>query len=224
MNVRPIIFSPPMVRAIMAGRKTETRRVVTGRVALEWLEPGMFTPSFVADPENYLCPYGNPGDFLYVRERFSRPVGGHTLYAADWPDGMVARSEAIRRKFPTLAGSFPDAVWRPSIHMPRELARLFLKVERVRCERLRSITEYEAILEGFEPGRGCAGLRYVDAGTWVSAGHPGYERGLRPSAVAEFACLWDTLNGGKKGRTYFSDPWVWAVRFSICKDPVDLVA
>ena len=69
MRELPIIFSGEMVRAILDGRKTQTRRVVKGE-ALEWLQPGMFTRGFVALPENKMCPYGQPGDLLWVREAF----------------------------------------------------------------------------------------------------------------------------------------------------------
>lgn len=67
MAERPILFSGEMVRAILAGRKTQTRRVVKG-AALGWLQPGVFTPEFVAHPENHLCTFGVPGDTLWVRE------------------------------------------------------------------------------------------------------------------------------------------------------------
>jgi hypothetical protein len=66
MKERPILFSGAMVRALLDGRKTQTRRVVKG-TSLEWLEPKMFSPNFVAKPENYLCPFGFSGDRLWVR-------------------------------------------------------------------------------------------------------------------------------------------------------------
>ncbi len=72
MKERPILFSAPMVRAILAGSKTQTRRAVKGN-ALNWLNDVGFTPEFVAMPENHQCPYGQPGDRLWVREAFSGP-------------------------------------------------------------------------------------------------------------------------------------------------------
>ena len=69
MTERPILFAAPLVRALLAGTKTQTRRIVTGR-ALEWLGPDMFTPDYVADPANAMCRYGVPGDRLWVRETF----------------------------------------------------------------------------------------------------------------------------------------------------------
>lgn len=124
---RPILFSGEMVRAILDGRKTQTRRVAKG-IALEWLAPDMFTPEFVALPENGLCPYGYSGDRLWVRETFQ-----------SYGDGFAYRATPV----------IPDnRNWKPSIFMPRSASRITLEITNVRVERLNEITEMDAEAEG----------------------------------------------------------------------------
>lgn len=101
MKERPILFSGAMVRALLAGTKTQTRRAVKG-LALEWLQPGMFTPEYVADPDNKLCPYGAPGDRLWVRESWART----RVFGAEF---VVYREGDNRTDY--------GGPWKPSIHM-----------------------------------------------------------------------------------------------------------
>ena len=123
---RPILFSGAMVRAILDGRKTQTRRVVKGW-PLEWLQPGMFTPEYVADPRNQACPYGQPGDRLWVRETFcqkwcdQRGYLDEYLYRATEPDVVHPDGQ-------------DKSPWRPSIHMPRAASRITLEITGVRVE------------------------------------------------------------------------------------------
>jgi len=133
---RPILFSAPMVRAILAGQKTQTRRVVKG-IALDWLTPGMFTPEYTADPENGLCPYGKPGDRLWVREAWARTIVGTGTE-------MVVYREGDNR---TDYGG----PWKPGIHMFRRDSRITLEITGVRVERLQAISEADALAEGVEP-------------------------------------------------------------------------
>lgn len=131
MKERPILFSGPMVRAILSGAKTQTRRVVKG-VALEWLAEG-FTPEFVASPDNYVCPYGQSCDRLWVRETFWQPRDkSETLFKAD---GAILGC----------------GKWKPSIHMPRWASRITLEIVSVRVERLNDISEQDARAEGAPP-------------------------------------------------------------------------
>jgi len=127
MDVHPILFSGPMVRAILKGRKSQTRRVVTG-MALDWLRPTGFTPQFVADPENGLCRYGYRGDRLWVRETWLQD-GNSYLYKADF-------------------GETSEFRWKPSIHMPRKASRLTLEIVNLRIERLQDISRDDAKAEG----------------------------------------------------------------------------
>lgn len=186
---RPILFSGPMVRAILEGRKTQTRRIVKG-TALEWLAPGMFTPEFVADPGNRLCPYGQPGDRLWVRETWSNlnadfpAVDPHFVYRADENDhGPVT--------------------WKPSIHMPRAASRLLLEVTDVRVERLQDISEDDARAEGVLENPTGDTLHdfwhYAGDGCWGAF-----------NAVHSFESLWQSINGPE---SWDENPWVWAVTF-----------
>lgn len=130
LKERPILFSGPMVRAILAGTKTQTRRLVKAR-ALEWLGPDMFTPEYVADPANGLCPYGVPGDRLWVRETWQENTP---------PSGYIYRADDV-------AGHI-DTGWRPSIFMPRAACRIRLEVTDLRVQRLQDISEEDAKAEG----------------------------------------------------------------------------
>lgn len=129
---RPILFSGPMVRAILDGRKTQTRRVVKGR-ALEWLAPGMFAPSFVASPKNDMCHYGAVGDRLWVRET--------------WCEGYPDTADPILYRASYHGGAAHK--WRPSIFMRREYSRLNLEITDVRVERLQDIRCTDIRAEGF---------------------------------------------------------------------------
>jgi len=123
MKERPILFSEPMVRAILAGRKTVTRRVKSGE----------------------RCPYGIPGDRLWVREAFATAIPG-------CPNGICYRADHNDRK-----GDGPSNPirWRPSIHMPRWASRILLEVVDARPERLWGITGEDAMREGLDK-RTCA--------------------------------------------------------------------
>lgn len=135
---RPILFSGGMVRAILDGRKTQTRRVVKW-TALEWLASGVFTPEYVASPKNFLCPYGIPGDRLYVRETWAE-----VIYTTDG----IESDRTIYR-----ANQYPyeeSTKWRPSIHMPRWASRILLEITDIRVERLQDISERDAEKEGYK--------------------------------------------------------------------------
>ncbi len=128
---RPILFSAPMVRAILEGRKTQTRRVLKQK-AIDWLPT--LSHTFVASKESTgLCPYGYQGDRLWVRETFC------------WPEDY---SIPIYR----TDGEEPPSMecWKPSIFMPRAASRILLEITDVRVERLQDISEEDAKAEGVE--------------------------------------------------------------------------
>lgn len=215
MTERPILFAAPMVRAVLDDTKGQTRRVLKLQPPEGTTSVAIFhhpddrdgRPRFWslgADPEahgatDYLqpdwvvtCPYGQPGDRLWVREAWAcldshiRP-GSRLAFRANTPDG-----ERIR----------VDAPWRPSIHMPRWASRINLEITGVRVERLKSITEADALAEGIEPYRGpLRWLRYLDAIT----GEP-----IHNTARDAYLALWDAINGAGSAAT---NPWVWAVTF-----------
>ena len=139
MKERPIIFSGPMVRAILDGRKTQTRRAVKPQPL--WVaSPGVPFKTMDADPKGTInCPYGQPGDRLWVRESHYMILQTHdggagaVEYRADYCDELAS---GIR--------------WRPSIHMPRSASRITLEVVSVRVERLDEISEEDAKAEGYK--------------------------------------------------------------------------
>lgn len=198
---RPIIFSGPMVKAILVEQKTMTRRVVRGK-ALEWLQPGMFSPAFVANPENGMCPYGSPGDRLWVRETWAaheyydgRPPRdipeGVTIECAVEPHGVITQGDDHR---PIKEGE--RGKWRPSIFMPRWASRITLEITGVRVERLQDISHEDALAEG---------AKDEDAGSY---GFP-----VTSYAIGNFRLLWDSINA-KRGYSWESNPWVWVIEFN----------
>lgn len=205
MKERPILFSGPMVRAILSGQKTVTRRAMKHQPQKAPVDVVDGVPSWDS-PTNYAgevqmntqrgkpCPYGKPGDRLWVRETFSRsnPGGddGVYFYRADG-------------RFPSVMGGgcfYGDEIWKPSIHMPRFASRILLEVTDVRVERLQDITEDQARAEGIIDG-GC---------TNCGNNEPCGCDCPSPSAVDSFVYLWQQINGPK---AWDANPWVWVVEF-----------
>lgn len=190
---RPILFSGAMVRAILDGRKTQTRRIVKDR-HIDAAPPVAFF-QFLRDH----CPYGQPGDRLWVRETWAQPAAldpGPTVYRADYSASVPAGFENVPPA---------DAIaWKPSIHMPRAACRLVLEVTGLRVERLQDITYDDAIAEGmFDPGS----IR----DTYPPTGETGEQLGRRlKHPQRSFALLWEELNGAG---AWDANPWVWVVEF-----------
>jgi len=199
---RPIIFSGPMVRAILAGAKTQTRRVIvpqpiesSSRTGPMWghrdlagyFADHIFAKCFI---DLVRCPYGAVGDRLWVRETFTLAVNPddspsegedaepHAIYRADWDD---------RKGWPVVTDG-SEFHWSPSIHMPRWASRLTLEITGVRVERLQAITTHDIGAEGIN----------------LSNNHQG--------ARNEYRQLWDALNA-KRGYSWDSNPWVWVLSF-----------
>jgi hypothetical protein len=205
---RPILFSGPMVRAILDGRKTQTRRVAKHPLFLEakrvcsYKQQSEFDLIFEDDSGAIvLCPYGKPGDRLWVRETFF-PV--HTVkhepkFAAVIPE-ILYRADYEDRE-PDRSVIAPHH-WKPSIFMTPALSRITLEVVSVRVERLQDISEADAIAEGVEQ---VGGGRY-----WLGA------PGLVPSGTAAQAYyeLWESINGAG---SWPKNPWVWVVEFQLVK-------
>lgn len=198
MKYRPILFSGPMVRALLDGRKTQTRRVVKAPNSVtafrHFHEDEWDRMQGNVRGDTVRCPYGQPGDRLWVRETWSDECDHHwVMYRAD--------HRAERRS----GGELFDAcsadelrtlhVWSPSIHMPRWASRITLEVTGVRVERLQNISEADAMAEG------CGMLKpYSDH--WQH----------RDVAKEEYRCLWETLHP-RMGETWGHNPWVWVVEF-----------
>lgn len=219
MAEKPILFSAPMVRALLAGTKTQTRRVVKpvggdGGFVLMQGDDGSWWPYRSDDGESSFhtvkrkdgiyfdetpqaCPYGQPGTKLWVRETWARDdEDGTLMYRADLGRDMNANAWEQGR----LEG-VPRYRWRPSIHMPRWASRITLEVTGVRVERLQDIGEADALAEGVTPKwePGCSGRLMEAVGGF----------GFRPAASA-YAELWEQING--QG-SWDANPWVWVVEF-----------
>jgi hypothetical protein len=194
----PILFSGEMVRAILEGRKTQTRRVIKPQPESVC---GDYAPEFIDDEfgwgiknfhaggwrVRFKCPYGKPGDLLWVRETWAHVTDcGHynhmhadnvkVLYGAD---GHICLDR-----------------WRPSIHMPKKFGRLWLEVVNVRVERVQEISNADVLGEGIRVK---------------------HDRRDGPSLrdrneSNQFICLWDSLNA-KRGFSWQSNPWVWVIEF-----------
>jgi len=197
-NERPIVCSGSEVRAILDGRKTQTRRVLSPQPRKNryptWIPPssidsGHFvTLSYYATcAESLTCPYGQPGDRLWVREAWSPgfaaddEVGGdpgRTIYAT------------------TVRGPEPER-WRSPIFMPRTRSRITLDVVSVRVERLQEISDGDVAREGVD---------------WNAIGGPLTSR-TRSFAADAFSRGWDSINA-KRGYSWESNPWAWVLTFS----------
>ena len=180
MKERPIIFSAPMVMAILDGRKTQTRRIVKNA--------HMMTVDGEMVPIAALCPYGQPGARLWVREAWGalpHMLGGF-------------QRESLRYRADGEYQNEHDAWrWRPSIHMPRWASRITLEITGVRVERLQDISEADAVAEG------CKSIRpeLMLDGLIVRLGR---------SAVEEFRLAWEEIHGGG---SWEKNPWVWVIEF-----------
>lgn len=209
---RPILFSSPMVRAILAGQKTVTRRIVTSRVfgaelagaaymgLIEQAIPVLAQFDKGRVFEQIRCPYGGLGDRLWVREthyaeKHHAPDDYPAIhYAADMEERQHdGRSISPPHDRPsTHAGP-----WTPSIHMRRAFSRILLEITSVRVERLQGITEAEAKAEGVTPF-----LRDQEGGDiWSDGTHR-----------TAFNFLWNEINGWSPN-SFDSNPWVWVVGF-----------
>lgn len=196
MKAHPIIFSAPMVRALLEGRKTQTRRIIKPQPSGQlfpregktfWM-PGGFSDS--SEPVD--CRYGGPGDLLWVRE----------TWREDSPDDPEAAVYAA-----TPPQKLPSGFrWKPSIHMPRWASRLTLRITDVRVQRLQDISESDAIAEGL-----------ITTGAEYSFGD-GFAKWVEPKSA--YAHLWNVINGRD---SWALNSWIWALSFEVIKANVDQV-
>jgi hypothetical protein len=193
---RPILFSAPMVRAILEGRKTVTRREVKKPAALDCLAAG-FEPAFLALPGNAdLCPYGKVGDRLWVREAWQADAQVNEVAPRELSHGEPIRYPADGASRQTGCSMITPGKTRPSIHMPRWVSRILLEIIDVRVERLQEISRSDIRAEGLE----CPPELASDD---VS---PNY-RDWYPAAWRD---LWESINGAE---SWNANPWVWVVEF-----------
>ena len=177
MKEHPILYSTEMVKAILAGKKTQTRRV---------MNPQPLQADINAVPTNGwnsvipMNPYGMPGDMLWVREQF-------VAWSLMWKLGQQ-KGFYYRANFPSdYKASWK---WKPSIHMPKAAARIWLQITDIRIERLQEISEEDAIDEG---------VNLADSTKWFKHTHV-------------FQELWEKINGPE---SWNANPYVWVIQFKV---------
>lgn len=249
MKEHPIIMSGPSVLATLAGRKTQTRRVVK-------LQPDAGPNGTMVDlgggwglldgvlSGEWCCPYGQPGDRLWVRETWTADFGGtfsdnrdawwhempaslRTSKATQWIyyhaddsvyHGPWARSpdlpvEASRSGWEPTERDLEGRRWKSPIHMPRWASRITLEVTEVRCQRLHAITDSDLVSEGVDE-RTLFQLAYCPRVRSLSDERYYDESDLLRGSRGAFALAWDILNA-KRGYSWTSNPWVWAITFEV---------
>ena len=188
----PILFSAPMVRAILDGRKTQTRRVVKPQpnvVHAIYNDASIATNLLFRKCDQRIhCPYGQPGNRLWVRETWARDdEDGAVMFRADC--GLGGDADDWQRG---INDGAPRYRWRPSIHLPRWASRILLEVIAVRVERLQDISEADALTEGV---------------TFSVPVKPSRAERMARDAYAE---LWESINGTG---SWDANPWVWVIEF-----------
>lgn len=218
MKQRPILLSTLMIQSTAAGLKTHTRRT-------KGLEEVNFSPNtwqligithetdssdfiqwFVAADGTrkiIICPYGKPGDILWLRETFCTPIVHDGMENDYYYKADDISAVDVRR-------SYMSGKWKPSIFMPKAACRYHLVIKNIVCERLRNISPEDAIREGIEPIHQYAadimknGKLYKD--------YMGLARGLY--AVNSFLSLWESIEGKE---SVDLNPWVWVIKFEVKK-------
>lgn len=187
MKERPILFNTAMVQAILAGRKTQTRRiaqvdhekgmkgpVVRGKTAVSSIH---FRPGL-----DDCCPFGERGDRLWVRESFRLFNSSNECGCSDSPCGCPSNGKPLYR----ATNDDRESKWKPSIHMPRSACRIILEITGLRVERLQDIGEGDAIAEGIPELLKCK------------------------SPADEFRMIWEETGGD-----WNANPWVWVIEFKV---------
>lgn len=226
---RPILFSPEMVKAILDGRKTQTRRALkpqphechNGDLIYKdrlvgsnlswraWNKPNAYGNPMIYEEAYTVCPYGQPGDRLWVRERWAVSLDYDKLAPKEIPS---QNDVSIWYQTPGLymsnryLGDYPGKT-RSSIHMPRWASRITLEITAVRVERLQDISEADIEAEGTPRNIG-----YTPDDAYADQFNSSFERRGR-----DFARLWDNINGNGAG-SWHANPWVWVIEFKRIND------
>lgn len=217
MSERPILFSGPMVRALLDGRKTQTRRIVKHQPikgdVYATKDDGVWGAQTERSVVTYFSsPYGLPGDRLWVRETWAvnkyydgrpankcGPIPEVAVECRELPDAVRVLPSLAHRSIGEERGK-----WRPSIFMPRWASRITLQIEGVRVERLHDI--------GKDGRKGkdvmAEGITEEQIGAWRQWLHPD------DAPAHTYGVLWDSING--KG-SWVANPWVWVVTFNLCR-------
>lgn len=223
MKEHPILFSTPMVQAILEGRKTMTRRILKVKGCKPFVpQPEEWTLSDIEKWNKDYHPYGQVGDIIWVRESFKLAGWNFEqgLMTIEYKDGsmficnaydpsddliwLLDQVEALENggyiePSPTEKDAFilteKRQPFKPSIHMPKEAARIWLKITNVNVERLQSISEVDAMKEGVD-------FEWYDQG-----------RNIKIEAAKQlFKKLWYSIHGRE---SWEANPWVWAIEFEV---------
>jgi hypothetical protein len=223
MNIKPILFSTPMVQAILEGRKTMTRRIVKPQPP-DWCKyfgTSIFTPKgYISgrgeSPEGYgekfiKCQYGTKGDILWLRETWQK----HCIETETDENTWAATEYKSTGQYVYKADNYilpKDSVvfgkWKPSLFMPKEACRLFLKITNVKVERLQDISEEDAYKEGCDKK---LGHKFN-----ISCGESLEEVPHR----FIFYKLWQSINGEQ---SWNDNPYVWVLEFEQCEKPLNFL-
>ncbi|WP_154023051.1 hypothetical protein [Klebsiella oxytoca] len=207
MKERGMIFNAEMVRAILDGRKTQTRRIVKLQPDEDGLAKVTNGPWVDTSERNYRCPFGDVGDRIWVRETFQGPLIDYEQMEAYLEDSsrfekpefcQYAADGGHRPEYQDADDNLRHG-WRPSIHMPRWASRILLEITDVRVERLNSIHDVDAIREGIQNLTTCSHADFGIPGV-VNAQHP----------VRAFQLLWESIYGADSWKF---NPWVWVIEF-----------
>ena len=218
MSEKPIIFSPPMVKAILEGQKTQTRRIIKTppcQIFTYGDSVSVTKPRKFKDEDARFYPYSpySVGDILWVREKFCN------VNAPEFEPDYYYFADTL---LPCCEDYDPSEwTWKPSIHMPRAAARIFLKIKSISVGQVQEITEADAKAEGVEKFNQCKTL-YEDRvrNRVIACGGGAYpivdcvdcEKYKNTSFKNGFMFLWETLNA-KRGFSWKSNPWVWVIEF-----------
>lgn len=226
-NAKPILFNTEMVKAILEGRKTVTRRLVRPQPVanVKTLYRKGDTDVWRSHGADWWYEFKAPcvpGDVLWVRETWTRE-GKNYFYRADFESDYLDPCETLSGGYPAECRYYPGCegcmrerqriCWRPSIHMPKEAARLFLQVTEVRVERLQDITEKQAVSEGLEPVL-CSNCDGYGCSDCVGSG-------CREPALVGFCDVWNSTIKPADLALYGweANPWVWVIGFErVCSD------
>lgn len=246
MKEYPILFSTEMVKAILEGRKMQTRRIIkpqpptteckfiganvevsTGKIGYCWSDgtSGNMQGFWPGLDKDLYCPYGQPGDRLWVREKWrfeeAFDFDGDDFPAAYW---FYASTPELVKCYDGEEYSRDDWKWRPSIHMPKTDARIWLEIEEVKVERVQDISEEDILNEGiqipvserntplFVLGTANSAFSFLPAGCLADGATPPTKKQI---LFAYWAELWCKINGRE---SWDSNPWVWVIKFKVLKN------
>lgn len=205
MAIKPILFNTKMVRAILDGRKDATRRIVKGFIPDDavWGYTAFTPKGYISCRGTFADGYGEKffklpcesGDILYVRETWKKAPNGYYYYE-DWQRNDIA----------------DVTKWKPSIHMPKEAARIWLKVTNVRVERLQEITDEQAKREG---------IQYDECPTGFTWKQETDMHNCYTTPIGAMQALWNsTIKKSDIDRYgWDANPWVWVIEFEMCEKP-----